>query len=82
MNYAKVFGKHDIAAVVGFEFQNTTLRGLASVGTNVPIGLPLNYNLFDPADVITTREMRLGQEGVFLEELTTRLTIVICSRHQ
>ncbi len=54
LNYAKVFGKHDISAVAGMEFQNTYLRGFSSVGTNVPIGLPINYNQFDPADVVTS----------------------------
>ncbi|RKN77852.1 SusC/RagA family TonB-linked outer membrane protein [Ulvibacterium marinum] len=54
LNFAKVIGKHDIAAVAGFEMQNTYIRGISSVGTNVPIGLPQNYGLFDPADVIST----------------------------
>ena len=54
LNFARTFGKHEIAAVAGLEFQTTYIRGLASVGTNVPIGLPVNYNQFDPADVITT----------------------------
>jgi len=54
LNFAKVYGKHDIAAVAGFELQNTYIKGMSSVGTNVPMGLPQNYGLFDPADVITT----------------------------
>jgi len=54
LNYAKVLGKHDIAAVAGFELQNTYIKGIRSQGTNVPIGLPQNYGLFDPADVIST----------------------------
>ena len=54
LNFAKVYGKHDIAAVAGFELQNTYIKGMSSVGTNVPLGLPQNYGLFDPADVITT----------------------------
>ncbi len=53
LNYAKVIGKHDVSAVAGFEFQNTYIRGITSNATNVPIGLPLNYDQFDPADVIT-----------------------------
>ena len=66
LNYAKVLGKHDIAAVAGFEFQNTTLKGLASTGTNVPIGLPINYNQFDPADVVTTeRDETRARRSVF-----------------
>lgn len=53
LNYAKVFGKHDIAAVAGFELQNNYIRGINSVGTNVPIGLPINYEQFNPEDVVT-----------------------------
>jgi len=54
LNFAKVYGKHDIAAVAGYELQNTYFKGMSSIGTNVPLGLPQNYGLFDPADVITT----------------------------
>jgi TonB-dependent starch-binding outer membrane protein SusC len=54
LNYAKVFAdKHDVSAVVGMEFQNTYIKGLQSSGTNVPFGLPINYNQFSPADVIS-----------------------------
>ncbi|MDP5062634.1 MAG: TonB-dependent receptor, partial [Maribacter sp.] len=54
LNYAKVFAdKHDVSAVVGMEFQNTYIKGLQSSGTNVPFGLPINYNQFNPADVIS-----------------------------
>ena len=53
LNFSKAFGKHDIAAVAGFEFQNTYFKGFVSNATNVPFGLPLNYDQFDPADVIT-----------------------------
>jgi TonB-linked SusC/RagA family outer membrane protein len=66
LNYAKVLGKHDISAVAGFEFQTTTLKGLASVGTNVPIGLPINYNQLSPADVVTTeRDETRTRRSVF-----------------
>ncbi len=55
VNYAKVIAeKHDISAVAGFEFQNTYVKGIRSNGTNVPFGLPLNYELFNAADVVTT----------------------------
>jgi TonB-dependent starch-binding outer membrane protein SusC len=54
LNYAQVFAdKHNIAAVVGVEFQNTYLKGMVSNGSNVPFGLPLNYSFFNAADVIT-----------------------------
>ena len=51
--YAKTLGKHDLSAVLGMEFQTTYFKGISSVATNVPYGLPKNYNLFNPADVIT-----------------------------
>jgi len=54
LNFTKVIGKHDIAAVAGYELQNNYIKGMSSVGTNVPLGLPQNYGLFDPADVVTT----------------------------
>lgn len=53
LNYAKLIGKHDVAVVAGFELQNNYIKGFSSTGTNVPLGLPLNYEQFDPADVIT-----------------------------
>lgn len=66
LNYAKVFDKHDISAVAGMEFQNTYLRGISTIGTNVPIGLPINYNQFDPADVVTTeRDETRTRRSVF-----------------
>jgi TonB-dependent SusC/RagA subfamily outer membrane receptor len=66
LNYAKVIGKHDIAAVAGFELQNNYIRGFSSTATNVPLGLPLNYNQFDPADVITTEtDATISRKSVF-----------------
>ncbi|MCK0145183.1 TonB-dependent receptor [Arenibacter sp. F26102] len=54
LSYAKVLAeKHDISAVAGMEFVNTYYKGLTSNGSNVPFALPLNYEFFDPADVIT-----------------------------
>ncbi|MCM4170123.1 TonB-dependent receptor [Arenibacter sp. TNZ] len=54
LNYAKVFAdKHDISAVAGMEFVNTYYKGIVNNGSNVAFGLPLNYDFFDPADVIT-----------------------------
>ena len=55
LNYAKIFAeKHDVTAVAGIEFQNTFIRGISSNGTNVPFGLPLNYEFFNAEDVITS----------------------------
>ncbi|MDP5106288.1 MAG: TonB-dependent receptor [Polaribacter sp.] len=54
LNYSKVFAdKHDVAAVVGVEYQNTYIKGMISRGSNVPQGLPLNYSFFNTADVVT-----------------------------
>ncbi|MFD0990794.1 SusC/RagA family TonB-linked outer membrane protein [Mariniflexile jejuense] len=54
LSYSKVFAdKHDVAAVVGLEYQNTYFKGMVSTGTNVPFGLPINYSFFNPADVVT-----------------------------
>ncbi|MGQ1784149.1 MULTISPECIES: SusC/RagA family TonB-linked outer membrane protein [unclassified Saccharicrinis] len=66
LSYAKVFGKHDISAVAGLEFQNTTFRGTALEGNNVPDSDILNYNLFDPEDIIVTeRDEKQVRESVF-----------------
>lgn len=66
LNYAKIFGKHDISAVAGLEFQNTYWKGISSQGTNIPIGLPLNYNLLSPEDVITTEiDQTVNRRSIF-----------------
>ncbi|TMM56738.1 TonB-dependent receptor [Maribacter algarum] len=66
LNFAKVIGKHDIAAVAGFEFQNNYIKGISSTGTNVPIGLPQNYGLFAPEDVISVEtDATISRRSVF-----------------
>ncbi len=66
LSYAKVFGKHDIAAVAGFEFQNTYIDATALRGTNVPFGDIINYNLLDPADItVTERDETRSRRSVF-----------------
>ena len=66
LNYAKVFGKHDIAAVAGLEFQNLYTNGTALNGTNVPFGDIINYNLLDPADIaVTERDETISRRSVF-----------------
>lgn len=66
LNYAKVFGKHDVAAVVGLEFQNFYNRGTALRGTNVPFGDIVNFNLLDPADIaVTERDETITRRSVF-----------------
>lgn len=66
LNYAKEFGKHDISAVAGLEFQNTTINGTNLRGTNVPYGDIINYNLLAPADINTTeRKETMIRQSVF-----------------
>ena len=66
LSYAKVIGKHDIAAVAGLEFQNTYRKGSFTEGNNVPFGLPLNYELFAAADVLVTRiDETISRRSVF-----------------
>ncbi len=66
LNYAKVIGKHDIAAVAGIEFQTTSLKGTALDGANVPDTAIQNYNLFNPADItVTERDETRNRESVF-----------------
>lgn len=66
LNYAKTFGNHDIAAVAGLEFQNFYIKGIALSGTNVPVGMPLNYALLSPADIATTqRNETVSRRSVF-----------------
>ncbi len=66
LNYAKVIGKHDIAAVAGIEFQNLYLKGTALRGTNVPFGDIINYNLLNPADIaVTERDETISRKSVF-----------------
>lgn len=66
LNYAKVFGKHDIGAVVGVEFQNFYVDGISLNGTNVPFGQPANFALLDPADIsISERDETIARRSVF-----------------
>ena len=66
LSYATKIDKHDISAVVGVEFQNTRFIGTRLDGSNVPDEAVLNYNLFDPADIlITERDEIRVRESVF-----------------
>ncbi|MBJ7880611.1 SusC/RagA family TonB-linked outer membrane protein [Gelidibacter salicanalis] len=67
LDYAKVIAdKHDISAVIGLEFVNTKFNGLSSLGSNVQVGLPLNYSYFGAEDVISRRiEEKQARRGVF-----------------
>lgn len=66
LNYAKVFGKHDMSAVAGVEFQNFYINGIALSSTNVPFGQPQNYALMNPADIsVSEREETIARRSVF-----------------
>ena len=66
LNYTKVIGSHDIAAVAGFEFQNLYTRGTTLRGTNVPYGDIINFNLLNPADIsISERDETIARRSVF-----------------
>lgn len=66
LNYSKVFGKHDISAVAGLEFQNLYTEGTALNGSNVPFGDIINYNLLNPADIaVTERDETIARKSIF-----------------
>ncbi|ALJ06384.1 SusC/RagA family TonB-linked outer membrane protein [Pseudalgibacter alginicilyticus] len=67
LDYSKVIAdKHDISAVIGMEFVNTKYRGISSNGTNVPVGLPLNYSFFESEDVVSQNiEENQSRRGFF-----------------
>ncbi|MCB4807830.1 TonB-dependent receptor [Tamlana sp. 62-3] len=66
LSYAKVFGKHDVSAVAGFEFQNTYFKGTSLNATNVPFGDIINYNLLAPEDItVTERDETRTRRSVF-----------------
>ncbi len=66
LNYSKVFGAHDLSAVVGMEFQNFYIKGTTITGTNVPVGQPLNYSFLNPADINTSlRDETVSRRSVF-----------------
>ncbi|TAI48402.1 SusC/RagA family TonB-linked outer membrane protein [Flagellimonas allohymeniacidonis] len=66
LNYAKTFGKHEISAVAGLEFQNFFITGTRLDGTNVPFSDIINYNLLDPADItVTERDETIARRSIF-----------------
>ncbi|MFC3809790.1 SusC/RagA family TonB-linked outer membrane protein [Lacihabitans lacunae] len=77
LNYAKVIGKNDISAVGGIEFQNFYIKGTSITGTNVPLGLPLNYSFLAPIDVNT----RLRDETVSRQSVFGRVTYAYDDRY-
>lgn len=77
LNYAKTIGKSDISAVGGVEFQNFYIKGTSITGTNVPLGLPLNYSFLAPADINT----RLRDETVSRQSVFGRVTYAYDDRY-
>ncbi len=66
LNFAKVIGSHDIAAVAGIEYQTTKLIGNGLNGVNVPDQAILNWNLFAPSDItVSERNEKRVRESVF-----------------
>ena len=64
--YGKVIGRHDLSAVAGLEFQNFYINGLRLDGTNVPFGQPRNFQLLNPADIVTReRDETINRRSVF-----------------
>ena len=66
LNFARVIGKHDVAAVAGLEFQNFYIDGIQINATNIPFGQPFNYALIDPADIsVSERDETVNRQSVF-----------------
>ncbi len=66
LNYTKVLGQHDVSAVVGMEFQNFNINGIALAGSNVPFGQPQNFALLEPADIaISERNETISRRSLF-----------------
>ncbi|MBS9462592.1 TonB-dependent receptor [Flagellimonas sp. 389] len=66
LNFARTFGKHDISAVLGLEFQTNKFIGTALSGTNVPDTEIQNFELFEPEDItVTERDETVARESVF-----------------
>jgi TonB-linked SusC/RagA family outer membrane protein len=77
LNFIKAIGKNDISAVAGFEFQNFFIKGTTIQGTNVPLGLPLNYSFLNVADINT----RLREETVSRQSVFGRVTYAYDNRY-
>ena len=66
LNFSKVIGDHDIAAVAGFEFQNTYFLGTNLRGTNLPVTEFHNFDRLNPADIVVTeRDETRTRRSVF-----------------
>lgn len=66
LNYTKDFGKHNLAAIAGVEFQSTTFRGTSLDGTNVPNTAVVNFSLLLPADIaVIERDETRVRKSIF-----------------
>lgn len=67
LSYVKTFAeKHDVSAVIGFEYQSNYITGTTLEGANVPDGDYLNWNLFEPADItVSERNETQLRESIF-----------------
>ena len=66
LNYTKDFGKHNLAAIAGVEFQSTTFRGTSLDGTNVPNTAVVNFSLLLPADIaVKERDETRVRKSIF-----------------
>ena len=66
LNYANVFGSHDISAVVGLEYQNLYTTAVSIQGGNLPADNPLNFGLLDPASInVSERDETIARRSVF-----------------
>ena len=77
LNFTKTIGKNDISAVGGVEFQNFYIKGTSISGTNVPLGVPLNYSFLAPIDINT----RLRDETVSRQSVFGRVTYAYNDRY-
>ncbi len=66
LNFNKVIDKHDIDAVVGYEFLNNYINGISLTATNIPDSEIINYNLLSPEDIITAEtEITRARKSIF-----------------
>lgn len=66
LNFKKLIGNHDIAAVAGYEFQDLYTTGSSLNATNIPFGDIVNYNLLNPADItVRERDETISRQSVF-----------------
>jgi len=76
--YNKVLdGVHDLGVVVGAEFQTFFNNGTTLRGTNLPVGLPLNFSFLAPEDITTS----LTQEVIARRSVFGRINYAYDNRY-